>query len=152
MGELAWESVAKEAQDHRHASISRVRPALGNIKVPKESLNYSGLPKRLLSKQELEITDAPPEHLISVLATKRHSAVEVATAFLRRAVIAQSAVLDDFFFPNRKADIPRPIALPSSFLSEPSNVPSILTLTFWRMERLKGLCMDSLSVSRSTLE
>ena len=99
MSEPAWESVAKEAQDHLHASISRVRPSLGSTKLPRESLNCSGLPKQLLSPLELEITETAPEHLVSALAKKKHSAVEVATAFLRRAVIAQSAVLDEPFLP-----------------------------------------------------
>ena len=102
MGEPAWELVAKQARDHLHASIKRVRPALGDINLPRGSLDYSGLPKQLLSPQELDITETSPEHLALALAEKRYSAVKVATAFLRRAVIAQSAVFYIPFLPRRK--------------------------------------------------
>ena len=102
MSERTWKAIAREAQDHLHASISRVQPSVPKISPSSDTLDYSGLPKSYLSPKELKITETPTEHLVSALAEKSYSAVEVTRAFLRRAVIAQSAVFDNISFMHAK--------------------------------------------------
>lgn len=94
MSDRTWEAVAREAQSCRDASIRRVRPSVPDISLSNESFDNSSLPRRLLPQGENEITEAPPERIVKALAEERYTAVEVTTAFLRRAVIAQSAVLN----------------------------------------------------------
>ncbi len=94
MSDMTWKAIARQAQDYLHASIDRVQPRVPDIPLPPdESSDSTSLPKRLLPVKEVEITEAPVERLVLALAEKRYTAFEVTTAFLRRAVIAQSAVL-----------------------------------------------------------
>lgn len=95
MSEPTWKAVAKGAQDYLQASIDRVRPVVQDLPHLVQALDCSGLPKKLLSAKEVEITETSTENLVSALAKRKYNAVEVVSAFLRRAVIAQHAVLDD---------------------------------------------------------
>jgi amidase len=89
-----WQDIAKEAQDHRDASIE---PFLGTTekgggvpdKLPKNSM---GVPSTALSPRDLEITQLLPEQLTKLLASGKLSSTEVTTAFLRRAALAQKLV------------------------------------------------------------
>ena len=89
-----WQGIAKEAQDHRDASLDRVPsgfPGALEKYISSKGLpqNSMSVPSKILSLTELEITEMAPEELLEALATRRLRATEVTTAFLRRAVIAQ---------------------------------------------------------------
>ena len=92
MSDRTWEAIAREAQVYRDASISRVQPGVPNIPLLGESFDCSRLPRRLLPRREVEVTEALTEDIVSALAERKYTAYEVTVAFLRRAVIAQSAV------------------------------------------------------------
>jgi len=78
-------------RDHRDESITAVQPTLSDV--PSQlPLNITGLPKQLLTKREIEITETSPEDLLSALASGTLSSTEVASAFLRRAGLAQKLV------------------------------------------------------------
>ena len=89
-----WQDIAREAQDHRDASIE---PFLGITgrggsvpeKLPKNSM---GVPSNTLSPRDNEITELLPEQLTKLLASGKFSSTEVTTAFLRRAALAQKLV------------------------------------------------------------
>ncbi|KAK4694244.1 amidase, partial [Lecanoromycetidae sp. Uapishka_2] len=85
----AWQEIAKEAQDYRDASISRVKPAIPDV--PKDlPLDRSGIPKYLLGTEEVVITETSPEGLVALLAVGKLTSTAVTTAFLRRAGLAQA--------------------------------------------------------------
>ncbi|KAL9102226.1 MAG: hypothetical protein Q9163_002608 [Psora crenata] len=86
-----WQEIAEEAQGYRDASIKRVQPAVPNV--PESlPLDVTKIPKDLLSEQELCITQTPPEVLLKELALGQLLCVDVTTAFLRRAGLAQGLV------------------------------------------------------------
>lgn len=150
-----WEQVAKEAQAHRQASIDCkqfMNPGFAAaIQDSTDSLDQSGLPKRVLYLEELEITESLPEDLISALAEQRCTAVNVTKAFLNRAVLAQYAVSVPSLLVEGKTYIHRPIALLSSFPSEPLSVPATLTASSSKTERSRVLCTVFPLVSKNTL-
>ncbi|KKY25176.1 putative fatty-acid amide [Phaeomoniella chlamydospora] len=83
-----WQTVAKKAQDHRDKSIAEVQPAIPEV--PAElPLDVTGLPKELLNEKEVSITEKPAEELVEALASGKLTSVEVTSAFLRRAGLAQ---------------------------------------------------------------
>ena len=93
MVKVPWQDVAALAQSLRDKSIDRIEPAIP--KVPSSSelpLNTSKLPSQLLSPEESKITETSPEQLLKSLASGELSSVQVVTAFLRRAGIAQKLV------------------------------------------------------------
>ena len=86
-----WQTVAKKAQDHRDKSIAEVQPAIPEV--PAElPLDVTGLPKELLNEKEVSITEKPAEELVEALASGKLTSVEVTSAFLRRAGLAQKLV------------------------------------------------------------
>lgn len=86
-----WQEVAQDRQAHRDATIAALSPPLPAI--PSDlPLNVTVVPKTLLTKQEVEITESAVEELVPRLASGRLSAVEVTNAFLRRAGLAQGLV------------------------------------------------------------
>jgi amidase len=86
-----WQETAKQMQEHRDETIAAIEPKLPDI--PSElPLNVANIPKEILTERELELTESPPEDLITVLATGYVSSVEVTKAFLRRAALAQKLV------------------------------------------------------------
>lgn len=103
-----WQDIAQEAQQYRDASIARVWPDLPQLP---ENLakNVTEIPGTVLSQEEVQITEMPPECLLSVLASGDLTAVAVTTAFLRRASLAQKLVCSErvvksFFFPFANPD------------------------------------------------
>ena len=91
MSSKSWQEIAQIAQDLRDKSIQQVKPAIPDV--PSElPLNVSKLPRELLSKAEVDITETSPEGLLDLLASGKITSTEVAEAFLRRAGLAQELV------------------------------------------------------------
>jgi amidase len=92
-----WVEIAQEAQDHRDGSMAKVKPGLPEAferiqfsgGLPKNSI---GVPGKTLHPRDYRITETLPEVLIESLASGLLTAVDVTTAFLRRAVLAQKLV------------------------------------------------------------
>jgi amidase len=105
--ERSWQEIAKEAQEHRDASLAQVKPGLPDLfdafEENLESVQSNPLkgvaiklPGNVLHPRDVKITGLLPENLIKELAVGDLSATDVATAFLRRAVIAQKLVSVEF--------------------------------------------------------
>ena len=91
MTQLSWQEIAKKAQEHRDKSIKLVKPAVPDV--PSElPLNVTDIPKKLLTKEEVTITETAPEDLAKSLASGQLTTTAVTNAFLRRAGIAQKLV------------------------------------------------------------
>lgn len=91
MAKPTWQDIAKEAQDYRDASISRVKPAVPVV--PEDlPLDRTDVPKYLLATEEVVITQTAPEDLVHSLAIGKLTSTAVTTAFLRRAGLAQALV------------------------------------------------------------
>lgn len=85
-----WQQVAAGRQAYRDATIALIEPPIPEVTdVP---LNTIPLAKRILTAEEVEITESTVEQLVPRLANGSLSAVDVARAFLRRAGLAQKAV------------------------------------------------------------
>ena len=100
-----WQEIAKDAQDHRDASLAQVKPGPESSSMypaPEHALEQSHpsaackismkFPETTLHPRDVQITETLPEDLVQSLATGELSATDVTTAFLRRAVIAQKLV------------------------------------------------------------
>ena len=86
-----WQDVAKEAQEHRDATIALVTPAIPQL--PTElPLDVTKLPGELLTAEEIKITESLAEDLVETLATGKLSSTTVVKAFLRRAGLSQGLV------------------------------------------------------------
>ncbi|KAF2795688.1 amidase [Melanomma pulvis-pyrius CBS 109.77] len=86
----SWESIAQKAQDFRDATIALVSPALPAItELP---LDSTPVPKTILTAEEITITQSDPTDLVAQLASGALSSIQVTTAFLRRASLAQKLV------------------------------------------------------------
>ncbi|KAH0559589.1 hypothetical protein GP486_003892 [Trichoglossum hirsutum] len=113
-----WQDIAREAQEYRDASIAKVRPDVPPLPtvLPRNVIN---IPRNTLGEKEIQITEATPESLLSMLALGELTATAVTTAFLRRAGLAQKLTncvtellperalaraqyLDDYFAQHRK--------------------------------------------------
>lgn len=91
LSKTSWREIVKQAQEARDASLKLVKPAIPEV--PSElPLDVTEIPKYLLSKEEVTITQTAPEELVVSLASGRLTSVAVVTAFLRRAGIAQKLV------------------------------------------------------------
>ena len=88
---MTWQDIAKEAQEERDASIQLVHPTIPEVPSILPS-NVTGLPKELLSKSEIVITETLPEDLVVQIASGKLSSEVVVNAFLRRAGLAQKLV------------------------------------------------------------
>ncbi|QDS68693.1 hypothetical protein FKW77_002767 [Venturia effusa] len=89
-----WQETAKQMQDHRDGTIAAIDPPLPEL--PAElPLNVTGIPKTILTARELEITESPPEDLLTVLAAGYVTSTEITKAFLRRAALAQKLLLPE---------------------------------------------------------
>lgn len=90
-----WQEVALEAQQHRDATIAVIQPEIPTLphSLPK---NVMGIPRKMLSDPEKQITSLSVNGLLDALAGRgsgeRLSAVDVVNAFLRRAALAQKLV------------------------------------------------------------
>ncbi|EHY52325.1 Acetamidase [Exophiala dermatitidis] len=90
MVKVPWQEIAKQAQAQRDKSIDQIQPPIPAVPSPDElPLNVTSIPRELLNEAELKITESPPEELLKFLASGELSSVDVTTAFLRRAGIAQ---------------------------------------------------------------
>ena len=84
-----WRTIAKKAQDYRDASIARIEPAVPHVHTDLP-LNVTHIPRELLSQAEVTITESTSEELLAQLAQGSLTCLEVTTAFLRRAGLAQA--------------------------------------------------------------
>jgi amidase len=91
-----WQETAKQMQDHRDATIAAIEPTLPDL--PAElPLNVTGILKTILTEREIELTESPPEDLLTVLAAGYVTSTEITKAFLRRAALAQKLVCFSIF-------------------------------------------------------
>ncbi|KAH8811123.1 amidase signature domain-containing protein [Xylogone sp. PMI_703] len=95
-----WQEIAKEAQDHRDASLAKVKSGLpdsfNELEASLKTTQLNSSPgvameraRAALHPVDVQITEMLPEVLIADLASGKLSATDVTTAFLRRAVVAQ---------------------------------------------------------------
>lgn len=87
----SWTDLAADKKRRQQEAIPRewlITPP------PETMLNVTGLPDScgLLTPRELEITNEDVKNLLKKLASCEWSAVEVTTAFYKRAIIAQQLV------------------------------------------------------------
>ncbi|KAK3079273.1 hypothetical protein LTS18_005285, partial [Coniosporium uncinatum] len=87
--EQSWKAVAREAQDHRDATVARIEPKVPHIPGDRLPLRSIGIPQGLLEPTEIYITELPPEDLLRKLARGTLTATGVTSAYLRRAGLAQ---------------------------------------------------------------
>ena len=91
MTKANWQDIAKEAQRHRDESINRVKPLVPDVPLYLPA-DVTTMPKELLSKEEVEITESPTETLVASLASGQLTSTTVIKAFLQRAGLAQKLV------------------------------------------------------------
>jgi amidase len=86
-----WQEIAKEARDYRDKTIAQLSPSIPNAPstLPK---NVISIPAQILEPEEVRITSLLPEELLKLLFSGQLSAVEVTTAYLRRAALSQHLV------------------------------------------------------------
>lgn len=90
-----WQEVAEDRQKYRDATIKAITPGIPAL--PKElPLNVTGIPKQILTIEEVKMTEMKVEELVPALAEGKLSAVDVTKAFLRRAAVAQALVCNHF--------------------------------------------------------
>lgn len=84
----SWQELAREVQEHRDTTLTQIEPPLPQLaqEIP---LNVTSIPRKILSDEEIEITQTPVAELVETLASGKLSAVTATNAFLRRAAIAQ---------------------------------------------------------------
>ena len=93
MVKAPWQDTAQLAQSLRDKSIDQIQPPIPEVSSQADlPLNTTSLPKKLLGETEFKITETPPEGLLKSLASGELTCVDVTTAFLRRAAIAQKLV------------------------------------------------------------
>lgn len=87
----SWQDIVKEVQEYRDASLRKYLPPIMHFdgSFPKNSMD---LPAKILQQADTHITEMPPEHLVSKLASGELTATAVTTEFLRRATLAQHLV------------------------------------------------------------
>jgi amidase len=81
--------IATEAQEYREASILQVSSWQVPNPTPRKSTDF---PAKALTQKDFEITQRPPEDLITLLANGDLKALDVTTSFLRSAALAQKLV------------------------------------------------------------
>lgn len=94
-----WKALAQKGRDIRDKSMEEVEkyfPANGSKHLdplPEPlPLNVTGLPKLYLSAHDYEIIETDPMILLEALATKKYTALEVASAYMHASVLGQRAV------------------------------------------------------------
>jgi amidase len=108
-----WQELVADKQARQKASI----PKDWLISVPQDTqLDVTSVPEQcgLLTEKEIGITNVPVDLLLVKLASAEFSAIEVVTAFSKRAIIAQQLVSAPSDPPPRHteslSDFSRPIA------------------------------------------
>ncbi|KAL7629764.1 hypothetical protein AAE478_001287 [Parahypoxylon ruwenzoriense] len=84
-----WQDVAADRQRHRDATVAEVQPPVPDIRPEDIPLNTTGIPGKLLTEEEIEITSTDVEDLVKRIASGEWSSTAVTNAFLRRAGLAQ---------------------------------------------------------------
>lgn len=86
-----WQKIAAE---NRHQIYSALPPSYLVDKVLLQSQNAIDIPRNsgILTEKELRITESRAVDLVAHLKIRAYSAVEVTTAFCKRAAIAHQAV------------------------------------------------------------
>ncbi|KAI1373284.1 amidase [Hypoxylon crocopeplum] len=84
-----WEDVAADRQRHRDATIAEVRPPVPELRPEDVPLNTTGIPKKLLTEEEIRVTGTNVEDLVKKIASGEWTSTAVISAFLRRAGLAQ---------------------------------------------------------------
>ncbi|TGO19798.1 hypothetical protein BTUL_0002g00420 [Botrytis tulipae] len=83
----SWQEVAKDRQRYRDETIAAIEPPIPDVSdIP---LNTLSVARKVLTSEEIKITEATVESLVAKLAKGELSSTEVAKAFLRRAGLAQ---------------------------------------------------------------
>lgn len=90
-GGAKWMDVAADRQRHREETLSAIRPPLPEISTDELPRNVTGLPKSVLTEEELAITGSNVEDLVGKISSGRWTSTAVTKAFLRRASLAQRA-------------------------------------------------------------
>ncbi|KAJ8128743.1 hypothetical protein O1611_g4890 [Lasiodiplodia mahajangana] len=85
----SWQEVAADRRRHRDATIESLNPSLPKLQASDIPLDTTGVPRSILTAEELDITEKNVEDLISLLASGKWSAKKVVQAFMRRAGLAQ---------------------------------------------------------------
>lgn len=85
-----WEEVAADRQEHRDRTIALIEPSLPEItEIPTNTISVA---HKILSKEEIDITQSLVEELIPKLANGALTSFEVVKAFMRRSGLAQKLV------------------------------------------------------------
>ncbi|KAF2624023.1 amidase [Macroventuria anomochaeta] len=84
----SWTEIAEKAQSHRDVTIASLSPSAPKVP-PDLPKNVLHIPEQLLDQSVLLITNLPFEELLLCLSTGQLSAVQVTTAYLQRAAVAQ---------------------------------------------------------------
>ncbi|KAI1090273.1 amidase [Rostrohypoxylon terebratum] len=84
-----WQDVAADRQQYRDATIAEVQPPVPELSPEDVPLNTTGIPKKLLTEEEIEITSINVEELVKKIVSGEWTSTVVAKAFLRRAGLAQ---------------------------------------------------------------
>lgn len=95
-----WQEVAADRQEHREATLSLLSPPLPPITSSEIPKNTIPLAQKYLTAEEIAVTETPVETLLPQLASGTVSSVTVTSAFLRRAGLAQLAVIPPLYFPS----------------------------------------------------
>lgn len=90
----SWQEIVADKKARQLASIPKEWILSGASIPPPDQLDVSGFPEAcgLLSPREIDITNSLVDILLPKLASGEWSAVEVTTAFSKRAVIAHQLV------------------------------------------------------------
>ncbi|KAI1205796.1 amidase [Annulohypoxylon truncatum] len=84
-----WQDVAADRQRYRDTTISEVHPPVPELSLEERPLNTTAIPKKFLTEEEIEVTGTDVEELVKKIASGEWTSTAVATAFLRRAGLAQ---------------------------------------------------------------
>lgn len=91
-----WKVLAQKGRDIRDKSMAEVEkffPANGSKHLDALPdplpLNVTGLPKEYLSAHDFEIVETDPVVLLKAIASKKYTALEVASAYMHASVLAQ---------------------------------------------------------------
>ncbi|KAI0429543.1 amidase signature domain-containing protein [Xylaria sp. FL1042] len=84
-----WQEVAADRQRHRDDTLAWLNPPAPKILTGNIPLDITGLPRLILTAEEIKITGKNVEDLRWMLASGQWSAKTVIQAFMRRAALAQ---------------------------------------------------------------
>ncbi|KAI1452731.1 amidase [Annulohypoxylon moriforme] len=84
-----WQDIAADRQRYRDVTIAEVYPPVPELNSEDLPLNTTGIPKKLLTEEEIEITGTNVEELVKKIASGEWTSTVVINAFLRRAGLAQ---------------------------------------------------------------